>query len=74
MEHLIYAPPIPLARVNEPVLHTTWPPTSTIELLALPTGTAMVPVVPDGAVTFMLKAVEKLLTTSVRRLCCRAGR
>lgn len=58
LEHLIYAPPIPLARVNEPLLHTTWPPTSTIELLALPTGTAMMPVMPvmpDGAVTFMLK-------------------
>jgi hypothetical protein len=47
---------MPLVPVNEPLLQTTFPPTSTVGLLALPTGTAIVPVVPDGAVTAMLNS------------------
>ena len=42
---------MPLVAVKMPLLQTTFPPTSTIGLLAPPTGTAMVPVVPEGAVT-----------------------
>jgi len=45
---------MPVAAVNAPLLHTVAPLSATIGFVAPKVGTAMVPVVPDGAVTCML--------------------